>query len=130
MIASEKLFEIRRQGDVVVATPTANLRELEYQRILRDSEEVLAFIRNGDARNVVLDLRSTDYCGSTALELFTTLWTQVRDHGGQMVLCNLSDHELEILEATHLDRLWPILPTLDEALRAVGADAAADDASR
>ena len=125
MITSEKLFEIRQQGDVVVATPTANLRELEFQRILRDSEEVLALVRSGDARNVVLDLRNTDYCGSTALELFTAFWTQVREHGGRMALCNVSNHELEILEATHLDRLWPILPTLDEALRAVGTDAAA-----
>jgi hypothetical protein len=36
-----------------------------------------------------------------------------------MAFCNLSDHERDILQITHLDRLWPVYATRSEALEAV-----------
>ncbi|HEX6985157.1 MAG TPA: STAS domain-containing protein [Planctomycetaceae bacterium] len=124
MIAGERLFDIRRDGEVVIATPTSDLRELEYERISREAEDVLALLgeAGGGARSVVLDLRRTDVYGSTALGFFATLWKRVRDRGGRMALCNVSDHELRILQATKLDTVWPICPTLDEALRTVRSE--------
>ena len=68
------------------------------------------------AKNVVLDFRRTDYYGSTALSFFVKIWKRVREVGGQMVFCNLSEHEREILAMTSLDALWPICHSRESAL--------------
>jgi anti-anti-sigma factor len=120
---AEKLFEIRFDDDAVIATPTSDLRELEYQRIGREAEEILALLSHDDQapRHVVIDLRRSDVFGSSALGLFVNLWNQVRQRGGRMAFCNVSPHELSVLEATKLDKVWPIVPKLEDALRAVRA---------
>jgi anti-anti-sigma factor len=117
--ATEKLIETRRVGEVVVVTPTSDLRELEHKRIAGEAEEVLALIGNDDARSVVLDFRNIEYYGSTALGFFVTLWKRVRERGGRMALCNVSEGERMILEATRLDTVWPICATIDEAMKSV-----------
>ena len=43
----------------------------------------------------------------------------MRANGGQMAFCNVSAHELEILELTKLDTLWGLYGSRDEALRQV-----------
>lgn len=123
MITAEKLFDIRFDGDVVIATPTSDLRELEYQRIGREAEEILALLSHDDQapRHVVIDLHRSDLFGSSALGLFVNLWHRVRERGGQMAFCNVSPHEMAVLEATHLHKVWPIVPTLEDAIRFVRA---------
>jgi anti-anti-sigma factor len=68
---------------------------------------------------VVLDFRKTDYYGSTALGFFVKLWKRVRDRDGRMAFCGVSDHEREILRVTHLDGMWPICSSREEAVQAV-----------
>jgi len=60
-----------------------------------------------------------DYYGSTALGFFLKLRQRVRRWNGRMALCNVSDHEKEILQITKLDHLWPISSSRIEALEAV-----------
>lgn len=36
-----------------------------------------------------------------------------------MAICNVSAHEKEVLQITHLDHLWPICSSRSEALKAV-----------
>ena len=48
------------------------------------------------------------------------LWKRVRANGGQMVFCNVSAHELEILELTHLNTLWSLCNSRDEAMKLIG----------
>jgi stage II sporulation protein AA (anti-sigma F factor antagonist) len=70
-------------------------------------------------KNVVVDLCRTDYCGSTALGLIVRLWRRVRQNGGRMALCNLSEHEREIFAIAKLDSLWPICLSREDALQAI-----------
>lgn len=113
--AVEKIFAIERAGEVVVVIPQADLRELAFQQIETEANEILAVLESAANKKVVVDFHKTDYFGSAALGFFMKLWLWVRRREGQMTLCNLSAHELEVLRITKLDRLWSIHPSRPEA---------------
>jgi anti-anti-sigma factor len=117
------LFEIEREGDTVVVTPQANLRELAYPQIEEGACEVLDLLESGGARNVIIDLHRTDYYGSSALEFFIRLWKRIRGRDGQLVFCRVSSRELEVLKLMNLDRLWPVCRSRREALETVQKNA-------
>lgn len=122
-MAAKRLFDVERQGDVIVVTPTADLREFEYQDIEAAADGILDQLGAPGVKGVVLDFHRTDYYGSTALGFFIRMWKRVSSHGGRMAFCNVSQHEREVLAVTRLDGLWPICATRDEALAAVRAGA-------
>jgi len=115
------IFEFERQGKTLIVTPVADLRELDYPQIEAGAREMLHLLKNGAIANVVIDFHKTDYYGSTALGFFVCVWKKIRTRGGKMAFCNISDHELEILNVTRLDKLWPICSSRAEAIRCVQA---------
>jgi anti-anti-sigma factor len=114
-----EIFQVEREGETLVVTALADLSELGYQQIEAGGRDVLDSIDQTAVRNVVVDFRKTDYCGSTALGLLVRIWKQVKSRGGRMALCHVSAHEKEILEVTHLDHVWPLFPSRSAALKAV-----------
>lgn len=110
---------LEQVGETVVITPTNNLNEFAFEQIERDATHVLNLLEGGDVKNIVIDFSHTDYYGSTALSFFVKLWKRVRHGGGNMAVCNLSEHEREILNITKLDSLWAICESRDDALSLV-----------
>jgi len=119
LASSPGIFEIEQQNDTIIVVPVVNLRELEYQRIEEGARKVLDFLNSNGIKNVVLDLHKTDYYGSSALGIFMKFWKRVRERNGRMAFCNVSAHEKDILQFTHLDHLWQICSSRNEALEAV-----------
>jgi anti-anti-sigma factor len=113
------MFHIETEGKIVVVVPERDLREFEFGEIEREGAELLEMLDGPDARSVVVDFHRTDYYGSTALSFFVKLWKRVRATGGKMAFCNVSAHELEILELTKLDTLWSLCGTRNEAFEEV-----------
>ncbi len=113
------LFDVERDGDVLILIPRADLRETDYQDIESGGRSLLDLVSAPEVKGVVLDFHRTDYYGSTALGFFLRLWKRVGGRGGRMAFCNLSANESEILAVTRLDTLWPAYPSRDEALRAI-----------
>ena len=119
MATATGAFEFEREGQTLVVTARTDLRELDYPEVEAGARDILHLLGNGTIDNVVLDFHRTDYYGSTALGFFVKLWKRVRERGGRMAFCGVSDHEREILRITRLDGLWPICPSRQEALQAV-----------
>jgi anti-anti-sigma factor len=119
MATATRIFEVEREGQTVIVTAQTDLRELDYLQIEAGARDILHLLGNGAIKNVVLDFHKTDYYGTTALGFFVKLWKRVRDRGGRMAFCGVSDHEREILQVTKLDGLWPICPSREEALIAI-----------
>jgi len=118
-MATTSLFEVERAGDVVVVTPTADLREFEYRDIEAAAQVLLDLLGTAGVKRVVLDFHKTDFYGSTALGFFLRLWKRVSAQGGRMAFCNVSEQEREVLAVTRLDGIWPICGSKEEALTAV-----------
>jgi anti-anti-sigma factor len=115
-------FDIVRDGDTLVVTPLRDMGELEYAQIESGAKDLFDRLRDPAIKNVVLDFRETDAYGSTALGFFVKLWKRVcTQKNGQLAFCNVSPHEMEILNITKLSKLWPICPSRDAALAVVRA---------
>jgi anti-anti-sigma factor len=119
MNGTTSLFEAEQAGDTLIVFPTGNLRELDSLAIAEEGSELLERLSASSAKHVVIDFRRMDYGGSTALGFFVRLAHAVRERGGRMAFCNISEHEREILETTNLDRLGPLCASRQDALRAV-----------
>ncbi len=110
------LFRFEQDEHTLVLTPTRNLSELELVSIDDTVHDVLQTFDANGVLNLVFDFGGTEYYGSTALGMFITLWKRVHESGGRMVFCNLSAHEQATLELTHLDQLWAICHSREDAL--------------
>jgi anti-anti-sigma factor len=113
------IVDVEVEGDTMIITPVGNLSELAFREIESWVTEVLALFSRTQARNVIMDFTRTDYYGSTALGCLVRLREQVRNRGGRMALCNVSEHEREILRITGLHNVWPICSSREEALAVV-----------
>jgi anti-anti-sigma factor len=114
-----RIFDIEQYGDTIVLVPTVNLRESDYEGIEKGARDVFELLDSSPFRNIVLDFSRTDFYGSTALGFFLRLWKRATKQDGQLVFCNLSDHEREILQVARLDQLSLICSSRREALQAV-----------
>jgi anti-anti-sigma factor len=72
-----------------------------------------------DGYNVVVDLSQTDYFGSSAIGLFNRLVSHVTDKSHRIAFCNLSEHETEVIDITHLNQIWEIKGSRNDALQFV-----------
>jgi anti-anti-sigma factor len=117
---SAGVFAVELVGGTLIVTAADGLGEFAFREIEAGGSAVLARLGRGAARNVVVDLRRADYCGSTALGFFARLWKRVRECNGRMALCGVSDNVREILAVTRLCDVWPVYPSKEEALGAVG----------
>jgi anti-anti-sigma factor len=113
------IFEIEQQDDTLIVVPSADLRELQFQKIEDGASKILDLLNGTGIRNIVMDFHNTDYYGSTALGFFLKLLKRVRERNGRMAFCNVSEHEKEILQITNLDHSWPICSSRIEALKLV-----------
>jgi anti-anti-sigma factor len=114
-----KVFDVEHEGETIIVTPRPVAAKLDYADSKAGVSEVLGVLNDTPAKNVVVDLRRTERCGSAALSLFLRLWKSVRARDGRMILCNVSHYVTELLCATNLDYLYSIGLTREQALAAV-----------
>ena len=112
-------FDIEQSDGTVILTALTDLGEFDLEHVKRRFEETLERLSMWHIENVIVDLNQADYYGSSALGFFVSLWKLVARNGGQVVLCNVSKHGAEILRVTHLDRLWEVVGSKDDALLAI-----------
>ncbi len=122
MTTTRRLLETSRNGTTLVVSPLTDLAELDYSQIDDEAANVLRLFELTRIDSVVINLEHVDYSGSSAISFFLKLWQEVNRRGGRMAVCHVSPHELEILKACNLDRLWRRCESVDEALAAVSGD--------
>ncbi len=115
------IFDFEHSGDTLILIPNTDLRELEFDTLEAGSDEVFRALDSETITNVIIDFHKTDYYGSTALTFFVKFWKRIKSRGGQMVLCQVSVHEQEILELTNLISLWSVCKTRQEAIDMIQA---------
>jgi len=111
------IFDFEHSGDTLILIPNLDLRELEFDALESGAAEVFDELTSESIHNVILDFHRTDYYGSTALAFFVKFWKRLKARNGQMVFCNVSPHEQEVLELTNSTSLWPICKTREDAMK-------------
>src|SRR6188508_1389791 len=81
---------------------------------------LLEVAEEADPPLVVLDLSNTTFFGSSFIEILFRLWNRLQGKpGGSFAICGLTSYCVEVLRVTHLDTLWKLYPTRDEAVRSM-----------
>jgi anti-sigma B factor antagonist len=122
MKKGKAIITVERHGDTLLLSPHTNLREGLFGEMEHEARAILNDLQDPTIKNVILDFSGTDFIGSSALGHLVRLRSVVESRNGRMALCNLSEHQREILQITKLDKLWPVCSNRDEALRTVRRD--------
>jgi anti-anti-sigma factor len=79
---------------------------------------LLGLIERGE-RKIVVDCSALEYVNSAGLKVFLLAAKRLEPLGGKLVLCALAPSVLMIFEMIGFTRIMKIVPTLDEALKAL-----------
>jgi anti-sigma B factor antagonist len=105
----------RRVGGVVVIALQRGLKG-GVESALKDHIETL--VRQG-YRQILIDLEQLPYVDSTELGRLIRSHIAVRQAGGRVRLCNLSDRMRHLMEITRLDTVLELYGSMEEALAAI-----------
>jgi anti-sigma B factor antagonist len=67
--------------------------------------------------NTIIDVTDCPYIDSAGLGTVLSHWTHTQGHGTKFALTGVSKRIGVLLELTHVDKILPIFPTADDALR-------------
>ncbi len=108
----------RECGDVTVL-------EVRGHMTMTDPESLLfrhaARLQEEGRRRVVLNLRHVSYIDSVGIGEIVRSFLHLAQRGGMLTLCAVSPRTMEVLEATHLDRVIRVFDEEPEAVAATSA---------
>lgn len=105
-------MEDRQVGAVLVVRPIE--QALDAYAATGFRERMTEYIHEG-RRRIVLDLGAVNFLDSTGLGAIVASLKRL-DGDGVMVLCNVGDMVMDVFRLTRMDRVFPIVSTVDEAV--------------
>jgi anti-anti-sigma factor len=109
---------VTRRDDVTVIALGRDYENLDEHRLEEVSLVIFETAQNADPPLVVLDLSHTKFFGSAFIEIMFRAWNRLNARpGGSFAISGLTPYCAEVIETTHLDRLWPVFKTDEEAIR-------------
>lgn len=79
------------------------LNTLTSQQLAKEFETALP-----DTKELVIEMRDTDYVSSAGLRLLVTAQKIMQTQGGTMTICNVQDEIMEVFEMTGLSQVFHI----------------------
>src|SRR4051794_25797076 len=98
---------------VIRLTLPESLDSGEFDRL---NESVLAVVGQRASGSWVVDLSALEYAGSSVLGLLVNVRQRVKESGGRLVVCGLSELLLHIFRTCSLERLFVVRRSLEEAV--------------
>ncbi len=119
-MADAALTQVLRVGNTTVVIFGDKCKHIDELIVEQASREVMDAVSAAAPPQVVLDLSVTEFFGSSFIEVLFRAWNRLQHKpGGKMALVGLGPYCREVLEITHLDKLWPMYDTRDAALKAM-----------
>jgi len=116
MDSQSHIFDFSLDGRTAVVTPRSCLTEFDFAQIELDGKQVVNWFEKQEAVHLLLDLKNSDYFGSSAVGLFMRLWKCARTKKGKMAVVNCSPHAMELLRLIQAEKLWHIAATREDGL--------------
>lgn len=119
MTESNQPDNVTRQEGVTIIALGPEYENLD-EAILDDLRKlILDAVASADPPLVVLDLSHTKFFGSAFIEILFRAWNRVQQQNGEFCLSGLTPYCAEVIDVTHLNRLWSIYKTREEAVAAL-----------
>lgn len=116
----QRIFEIETDQNILIVVPQGDISSLEEDEVHTELQTALNALKTTPGlMHVVVDLQLAPFFGSTMLGAMIKLWQAITAAKGKMVLCCASDFEVDVLQATKLDSVWPQYASRAEAIAAL-----------
>ena len=115
-MSEQKFVRSEQQGNVLVITPLFTYATFAEPSVASELQQVQQQVDAPTTEQVIVDLGEIPYFGSTVLEWMAQLWKKVKSKGGRLAVVRPSEIGREVLAAAHLERLWGIFETRDQAI--------------
>ena len=120
VISVPKPPSITQDQGVTIISLGADYENLNESGLEALNNMLLKATAQADPPLIVLDLSHLRFFGSGFIEALFRAWNQLNSRpGGRLSLCGLTAYCREVVEITHLDQLWRVFETRDEAVRFV-----------
>lgn len=108
-----------KEGDVTVVVFGPGQRQLDEVGLEALQSQLVAIARDANPPRLVLDMSVTEFFGSSFIEILFKVWKQLNTQpDARFAIAGLQEYCREVLQITHLDKLWPLFPTRAEAVAA------------
>lgn len=122
MASSNSSNSVTRQDGVTIIALGPEYENLDDAILEELRKVILDGVANADPPLVVLDLSHTKFFGSAFIEILFRAWNRIeKQEGGEFCLSGLTPYCAEVIDVTHLNRLWSIYDTREEAVAALKA---------
>ena len=122
-MTTQRSPQVTQQSGVTVISLGPEYENLDDHTLDEVREVILKATAEADPPLVVLDLSHTKFFGSAFIEILFRAWNRVNNRErGKFCISGLTPYCAEVIEVTHLDRLWTIFKTRDEAVKALAAE--------
>ncbi len=113
------LTEIR-DGNVVIVVFGTPLQQIEEVNVTEVGQKLVEITDRLTQPLLVLDMTATEFFGSSFIEVLFRVWKQLSlNPAAQLAIVGLQPYCREVLKVTHLDTLWQIFDTQEEASKAL-----------
>jgi anti-anti-sigma factor len=122
-----RFITVNREEDALVVT--VKLERISDFEIAHElGNEFVAAVREQPAKGVVVDMRKVSFLASVGFGPLITLRSCVKESGGRLLLCNLSEPLKKVLTATRVlinprsrDALFEYADSVDAAIEMLAA---------
>lgn len=67
-------------------------------------------------KNIILNLTDVKYADSSGLSAILTANRLCKQVGGNLVLCGIGSHVMKLIQISQLDKVFTLLPTVEESI--------------
>ena len=110
---------IEKQGTVTVAHLAPEYASADVSAMTDVQRQLLQWGEQTESPLLLLDLADTVCFGAEFMNVLLRCYGLIKRREGWFALCNVNSTPLEVLEVTHLNTLWPIYSTQNEAIQGI-----------
>jgi anti-sigma B factor antagonist len=110
-----ELYAQEAREDVLILSADGGLDSTSSEELVTELERLVA----AGARNLIVDCGRLGFISSYGLAVLVRLHKRIAQVGGDVRLAAVQGRVYELLELTHLNRVFYIFPNVDEALRSI-----------
>ena len=81
-------------------------------------KKIFDSISNG-SRHMIIEFKDLDYISSAGLRVILKATKALKREDGKIMLCDMQDYVKEVFEIAGFDSILPIVPTMDDAVKAL-----------
>ena len=110
----------KNTGSVVIAA-FPNDRIIDELLIQKLGEEMIQLIQQEQYKHVIINFQTVEFMSSAMLGKLNLLNKKSREAGKTLQFCCINDNLMEVFRITNLDRVFTIVATEEDAVKAAEA---------